>query len=88
MHAMDYQQNAEAERPQGIIRKSSHIENNFRYHKPGEAVERKHEQIRSMLGAIAEEMNRLLPGGREAQLVQTKLEEAMFWANAAVARNQ
>lgn len=64
------------------------ISNNFRYHRPGESTESKHESVRNFLGAVAQEINRVIPHGRESALVQTKLEEAMFWANAAIARNQ
>ena len=66
----------------------SDIRHRFSYHKPGEAIEVKHERIRRSLLMVAEEMDGLLPSGREANVVQTKLEEAMFWANAAIARNQ
>lgn len=36
--------------------------------------------------AFAEEMNQVLPEGREKALAFTALEEAMMWGNAAVAR--
>ena len=82
--------NYEQATPRGLAvdSKMNSIDNNFRYHKPGEEIERKHERVREMYRAVAHEMNQLLPSGREARVVQTKLEEAMFWANAAIARNQ
>lgn len=38
------------------------------------------------LGRVAQKMVKTLPPGREQSLVLTKLEEAMFFANAAIAR--
>jgi hypothetical protein len=63
------------------------IENRFNYHAPsGDSVVR-HEMIRSDCRALAHRLNADLPASREKALALTKLEEAMFWANAAIARN-
>jgi len=65
------------------------IQDRFAYHPPStDLVRETHERIRDEFGDIALFMNEMLPEGREAAIVQTKLEEAMFWANAAIARNQ
>jgi hypothetical protein len=37
---------------------------------------------------LADALNESLPEGREKAVVMTKLEEVMFWANAAVARDR
>jgi hypothetical protein len=37
---------------------------------------------------VAVVMSNVLPQGREATLVITKLEEALFWADAAIARTE
>jgi hypothetical protein len=42
--------------------------------------------VRDECQALAEFMNEVLPEGREKSLVLTKIEETMFWANAAIAR--
>jgi hypothetical protein len=47
-----------------------------------------HGSVRDALGAVAHTVDVLVPVGREKALAITKLEEAMFWANAAIARNQ
>jgi hypothetical protein len=46
-----------------------------------------HGSIRARIGDVAHALNDELPEGREKSLAITKLEEAMFWANAAIARN-
>jgi len=63
------------------------LENRFIYHKPDEEKAKKHEEVRSSLLELALKLEEALPTGREKALVMTKLEEAMFWANAAIARN-
>lgn len=42
--------------------------------------------VRQACRRLADELNERLPEGREKALVVTKIEEVMFWANAAVAR--
>lgn len=72
----------------------SDIENRFNYHRPpdDDAAER-HAQIRDILREAASDIVTCIEhgvgaaGAREAALMLTKLEEAMFWANAALARN-
>lgn len=65
------------------------IENDFAYHQPSSAaVGDRHSEIRAKLKEVAAWIERAIPPGREQALTLTKLEEAMFWANAAVARTQ
>lgn len=44
-----------------------------------------HEDVRAVIIALAVDLNAMLPEGREKATTFTKLQEVMFWANAAVA---
>ena len=60
----------------------------FQFH-PADAQNTKnaHERVRSVLLAAADEIVELTGApSREQSVAVTKLEEAMFWANAAIAR--
>lgn len=65
------------------------LRDRFEYHPPSSpAVGEDHAHVRERLLDAAVTLNNLLPEGREKSLAITKLEEAMFWANAAIARSQ
>lgn len=63
------------------------LDNRFEFHRApnGEKVAA-HGTVRKILWDAASELNTLLPEGREKSIVMTKLEEAMFWGNASLAR--
>lgn len=63
------------------------IENKFTYHAPKDGQPEKYEALRAQLKAAAYLIQSLCPESRERSVAMTKLEEAMFWANASVARN-
>lgn len=64
------------------------LNNRFDYHAPDDARKRDHEDVRQTVKVAASNLNAMLPECREKSLVMTHLEEAMFWANAAIARQQ
>lgn len=65
------------------------IANRFAFHAATTDEKRDaHTSVRQLHRQLADEMNDRLPEGREKSLVLTKLEESMFWANAALARAQ
>ena len=63
------------------------LEWRFNYHPPkNESIVEDHQAIRQLLFEAAEALRSICPESRELSLAYTKLEEAMFWANAAIAR--
>ena len=68
--------------------KKNSIENNFTYHKPFGTQPQRYEQVRAKAKEYAEYLVSNTPVSREQSLALTKLEEAVFWANAAIARNE
>lgn len=64
------------------------IDNRFRFHPaPDEEKRNAHSAVRALYADLAHRVNERLPEGREKSLAITKLEEAMFWSNAALARD-
>ena len=60
--------------------------NNFSSHKAdAEGVDHMG-AVRSSICQVAIAISSVCPEGRELSIVRTKLEEAMFWANAGIAR--
>lgn len=62
------------------------INNRFDYHAPDADRKERHEALRDNLRKMAQFVCELVPAGRERSLAITKLEEAMFWGNAGIAR--
>lgn len=64
------------------------LDKRFDYHKPpNQQVAQTHEHVRKAAKALAEVLVEWVPEGREQSSALTKVEEAMFHANAGIARN-
>lgn len=63
------------------------IENDFAYHAADSVGRCRMDGIRVEAHDLAELIVSLVPEGREQSLALTNLEQAMFWANAGIARS-
>lgn len=63
------------------------LDNNFRYHAPKEGQPQMYTDIRDFAKQFAMHLHLACPASRELSLAITNLEQAVFWANAAIARN-
>lgn len=64
------------------------FDNRFDHHPPkDDATIEAHASVRWAVKDIAKYLSDVVPEGRELNLVMTKLEEVLFWANAGIARN-
>ena len=65
------------------------LDDRFRHHPPSdETVAADHAAVRETLLRAAQDIFVCMAPGRESSLAITKLEEAMFWANASIARHK
>jgi hypothetical protein len=73
-------------RPEDLKR----LENDFTYHPPIPALNQadRYATIRSEAKNLAHRLLTLCPPSRELSLSLTHLEQAVFYANAAIARNE
>lgn len=67
---------------------NDNIENCFTYHAPKPGQPEKYTQLRDEAKSLAYTIQYNCPMSRERSLALTKLEEAIFWANAAIARHE
>jgi len=63
------------------------LENRFTYHAPKEGQPEVYSALRDLAKIYAKAICSYTPKSREQSLALTKLEEAVFWANASIARN-
>jgi len=66
---------------------SAQLAHNYDYHAPTAEGVVAHEGLRARFLLLADFIDENLPPSREKSLAQTKLEEGLAWANAAVARH-
>lgn len=64
------------------------LDNRFTYHSPQPGQPQRYTALRGQAKELAESILRLTPQSREQSLALTNLEQAIFWANAAIARNE
>ena len=67
---------------------SLELHNRFTYHPPKDGQPEIYEDIRNRARNYALYLSQFCPESRELSLAITKLEECVFWANAAIARNE
>lgn len=60
----------------------------FTYHAPKGDQPKRYVYLRSQALLLATDILRNCPDSRERSLALTKLEEAIFWANASIARRE
>lgn len=62
------------------------LQNRFSYHSPKPGQNELYEALRAKGKELAELIVQSCPESREQSLALTSLEEAIFWANSAIAR--
>lgn len=67
---------------------SKDLDNRFRYHTAEPTQVQKMENIRKNFRALADLLDAMCPDSREKSLAITNLEQAQFWANASIVRNE
>ncbi len=63
------------------------LKNRFTYHAPKDGQVELYQEIRDQAYDMAGLINRSAPESREKSLAVTHLEDAVMWANAAIARH-
>lgn len=64
------------------------LHNRFTYHPPKDGQPQRYQEIRDYAHGLGSLINHQCPDSREKSLAMTHLEEAVMWANAAIARNE
>lgn len=67
---------------------SEELDKRFTYHSPKPGQPERYVLLRDAAKNLAELIVENTPQSREQALALTKLEEATFWANASIARNE
>ncbi len=61
------------------------LRNRFGYHRANADSAPKHAAVRKIMLETAVNIDHLIPDGRDKSLAMTALQEAMHWANSAIA---
>lgn len=64
------------------------IKHRFSYHAPKDDQGERYGTLRARGASLARHILSETPPSREQSIAMTKLEEAVMWANAAIARNE
>lgn len=64
------------------------LDHNFKHHAPDADAITCHEHVREAARTMAVSVLQVAEPSRERSLALTKIEEAMMWANAAIARER
>jgi len=67
---------------------SAELENRYSYHAPKEDQTKRYEALRAKTKELAHMIDELCPNSREKSSAQTNLQQAIMWANAAIAINE
>ena len=63
------------------------LENRFTYHEPKPGQPEIYQALRVLAKELAYRISEVVPESREQSLALTNLEQAIFWANAGIARH-
>lgn len=64
------------------------LDKRFTYHAPQPGQPERYQALREKAKELAALIVQTTPPGREQSLALTNLEQAVFWGNAAIARNE
>jgi hypothetical protein len=67
---------------------AAELDTRFTYHAPKEGQPAKYTALRDKAKELAAMINEMCPESREKALAFTHVEEAVFWANASIARRE
>jgi hypothetical protein len=70
------------------IEELADLKNRFTYHAPKGDQQERYVALRDQALELAKSIVRSVPPGRERALALTNLEQAIFWANAGIARGE
>ncbi|MCW5942914.1 MAG: hypothetical protein KIS66_11825 [Fimbriimonadaceae bacterium] len=72
----------------GAMVTQADLDNRFVYHAPLPGQTERYRSLRDQAKSLAEAIVAGTPESREQSLALTNLEQAIMWANAAIARNE